>query len=62
MDESNLSVTKMWVCGKILASGSQSEPPYVATLLPLGLKASANLQKCGNIFATGPPSINCHSK
>jgi len=34
----------------------------VATVLPLGLKASAYLQKCGNIFATGPPSFNCHSK
>jgi len=39
-----------------------SQNPHVATFLPLGLKASAYLQKCGNIFATEPPSINCHSK
>jgi len=42
MDESNLSVTKMYclgVCGKILAGGSQSEPI------------------CGYVFATEFQSI-----
>jgi len=43
MDDSNLSVTKMYclgVCGKILASGCQSEAI------------------CGCGFATGPQSIS----
>jgi len=64
MDESNLSVTKMYclgVCDKILASWSQSEA-ICGYGFATGFLSNSILQKCGNIFATGPASIYCHSK
>jgi len=59
MDESNLRVTKMYclrVCGKILASGSQSEPIC-------GYKKSISIfTEMWQHICHWPPNINCHSK